>query len=93
MVDIEGLVYKAVETLKKLDLLYIEADIKGKREIIGSTFPEKWIFQDGEHRTGKVNEAALLIYQINNTLRHKKTGLKSNKEINPALYPQQDSNL
>lgn len=87
VVDIEGLVYKAVETLKKLDLLYIEADIKGKREIIGSTFPEKWVFQDGEHRTGKVNEAASLIYQINSTLRHKKTGLKSNKRNQSGFVP------
>lgn len=51
--DVEGLVYKAVENLKKLDLLYVSADIKGKREIIGSIFPEKWTFEDGGHRTKK----------------------------------------
>lgn len=74
VIDMEGLVYKAVENLKKLDLLYVGADIKGKREIIGSIFPEKWTFENGTHRTGKVNQAASLIYQINSTLWHKKTG-------------------
>ncbi len=31
IVDIEGLIYKAAENLKKLDLMDLNADIKGKR--------------------------------------------------------------
>ncbi len=43
-VDIDNLVYKAVENLKKLDLLYLNADISRQRDIIGSIFPEKMEF-------------------------------------------------
>jgi hypothetical protein len=35
-------------------------------------FPERWTYSDTEHRTGIVNQAALLIYQINSSLEHKK---------------------
>jgi len=41
-------------------------------------FPEKWVFDGKEHHTAKVNEAALLIYQINNKLRDKETEVKIN---------------
>ena len=33
--NIEGLVYKAVENLQELDLLYLNADVDGQRFIIG----------------------------------------------------------
>ncbi len=70
--DINGILYKAVENLKNLDMLYLNADIKGKRNIIGSIFPEKWCFDGATHRTGKLNEAAHLIYQINSNLEANK---------------------
>jgi hypothetical protein len=38
-VDINKLVYKAVENLKNLDMLYLNADIRSQRDIIGSIFP------------------------------------------------------
>ncbi len=76
-VNIEGLVYKAVENLQKLDLLYLNADIEGQRFIIGSMFPEKWTYSKTGHRTGIVNQAALLIYQINSSLEHKKTRIRT----------------
>jgi site-specific DNA recombinase len=75
--NIEGLVYKAVENLQKLDLLYLNADIEGQRFIIGSMFPEKWTYSETGHRTGIVNQAALLIYQINSSLEHKKTRIRT----------------
>ena len=71
-VDVENLLGKALNNLENLDLLYLNADIKAKREIIGSMFPEKWSFDGIEHRTVKINEAAQLIYQINSTLSNKK---------------------
>ncbi|MEO3406848.1 hypothetical protein AAFN85_23225 [Mucilaginibacter sp. CAU 1740] len=66
-VDIYNLVYKAVENLKKLDLLYLNADIGHQRDIIGSIFLEKWSFDGLIHRTGKLNAAVELIYLINST--------------------------
>lgn len=66
-VDIDNIVYKGVENLKKLDLLYLNADIGHQRDIIGSIFLEKWSFDGLIHRTGKLNAAAELIYLINST--------------------------
>lgn len=51
----------------------VAAQIEQKRYIIGSIFPAKWTIFENKGRTEKVNLAALLIYQINNTLRHKKS--------------------
>jgi len=42
--NIEFLQNKALKTLTNLDELYERADIKGKREIIGSIYPEKLVF-------------------------------------------------
>ncbi|RQO75666.1 recombinase family protein [Pedobacter sp. KBW06] len=74
--DIEDMLEEAVSNLKNLLKLYLEAEIEDKRYIIGSIFTEKWVFDGEKHRTGNINEAALLIYHINNKLRHKKTGVK-----------------
>ncbi|SMC56944.1 hypothetical protein [Pedobacter nyackensis] len=73
-VDISGLIYRALGNLKKLDILYLNADIEGKRAILSSIFYEKWTFWNGKHRTPEINEAAQLIYHINRNLRQKKTG-------------------
>jgi len=43
----------------------VEAGIAKKREIIGSMFPEKIVFDGKEHRTGKLNEAMALSHLIN----------------------------
>lgn len=87
-IDIEGLIYKVIENLKKIDLMYLNADIKGKRQIISSIFFEMWAFSDGKHRTGKVNEVVLLIYQINNKLLDKKKRLKVPKNNQSPCVPE-----
>ena len=46
--------------------------MKEKREIIGSTFPEKLYFDDTGCRTAKINEGVLLIYQLINKLQGQK---------------------
>ncbi|MEQ7800049.1 recombinase family protein [Pedobacter sp. ASV1-7] len=74
--DIEGLADLATKNLQKLSQFYSDADSDIKRLIIGSVYPEKWVFDGESHRTTKINQAAELIYQINNKLRHKKTGVK-----------------
>ncbi|WP_134089165.1 recombinase family protein [Olivibacter sp. XZL3] len=85
--DIDGLIYKAVENFKKLDLMYLNADIEGKRQIIGSTFAEKWHFLDGRHRTAKRTPASELIYLINKGLRSKKPGLKTFSSSQSGFVP------
>lgn len=68
---------KALEILKNLPEMYKEADIEQKRYIIGSIFPQKWCYDRGLGRTVQANIAAELIYQINNKLGRKKTGVRS----------------
>ena len=68
-----------------------------KRIIIGSTYAEKWTFDEKGHRTAKVNSAMELIYLFNKQLEHKKTGVKSkissysgqvpSAGVEPARFP------
>lgn len=67
-ISIDKLIDKAVSTLSHLDVIYTEANIIRKREIIGSIYPEKLSFDGMQYRTSRINEAARLIYQINNEL-------------------------
>ena len=63
-VDIQTLLTKAVNTLSKLDELYVNGTIIEKRKIIGSIYPEKLIFDGNEYRTSRLNEAVRLIYTL-----------------------------
>ena len=76
------------EIIKKLYELYCNGTIEQKRYIIGSIFPAKWTIFENKGRTEKVNLATLLIYRINNTLRHKKTELELKLELTPAWWTQ-----
>lgn len=71
---LEKMIEKVLAVLFRLDKTYTGADIKLKREIIGSIFPEKLIFSENGYRTGKINEVASFIYQINNDLAKTKNG-------------------
>jgi hypothetical protein len=42
----------------------------------------KWVFDGEGRRTKELNRAATIIYQLNNRLRHKKTGAKIEKNLN-----------
>lgn len=74
--DIEGCVDKALNTLSRLNITYLEADTATKRHIIGSIYPEKLCFDGSGYRTARVNEAAELIYLINSKLTAKKNRTK-----------------
>jgi DNA invertase Pin-like site-specific DNA recombinase len=76
-IDLPSIVEKAVSNMINLDSIYLKADISKKREIIGSMFREKLCFDGTQHRTGRPNDAASLIYLINNKLIGKKNGAKS----------------
>ena len=86
-VDIDNLVYKAFENLKKLDLLYLNADIGHQRDIIGSIFPEKWSFDGLIHRTGKLNAAVELIYLINSTSSKNQSRVRTKIRPNHGFVP------
>ncbi len=72
--EINEILEESLMKLKELDKLYIESDVEMKRSIIGSMFPEKLVFDGTRHRTTKVNEGILLIYQKINELGGKKNG-------------------
>ncbi|WP_183573873.1 recombinase family protein [Mucilaginibacter sp. X5P1] len=76
-VNLSNLVEKAVFSLENIDSIYVKADIVKKREIIGSMFPEKIVFDGTKHRTGKTNEAIALSHLINSKLKDKKNGTES----------------
>lgn len=65
---------KVIYVLSSLPTLYKESNISKRREIIGSIFPEKLVFDGTQHRTGRINEAARLIYLINSKLEGNKNG-------------------
>ncbi|MDB5129789.1 recombinase family protein [Mucilaginibacter sp.] len=71
-IDIDDLAEKALNTLYRLDLLYNQVNVNQKRHLIGSIFPEKLCFDGSTYRTGKINEAASLIYLINSKIQAKK---------------------
>ena len=71
------LTYKAMSNLKNLAQLYREADMDGKRVVIGSTFSKKWDFSDLKGRTAYFNKSVELIYLINNKLRNNKAEVKA----------------
>jgi site-specific DNA recombinase len=59
--DMGPVLDKALKNLAKLDNIWIEATTIKKRQIIGSIFPEKLIFDGENFRTTRVNEAVGLI--------------------------------
>lgn len=70
--NIDDILNSATNALSSLDMIYETGDISFKREIIGSIFPEKLVFEDGVYRTTNMNEVAQLMYQIDNELGVKK---------------------
>lgn len=78
-VNFVELTHKAMSNLKNLAQIYREADIEGKRLIIGSTFSKKLDFSDSKGRTTYLSKSVGLMYLINNKLGNKKNRNKSKK--------------
>ena len=93
--DIKALLDKAVATLSSLDTLYEKANNKTKREIIGSIFPEKLVFDGMPYRTARLNEAVSLIYNVGKDFSESKNEKKdknfqlSNLVTRPGFEPRQ----
>ena len=63
---------KAISKLTQIDVIYSNFDTYVQREVICSMYPEKFTFENLQHRTAKVGFLLQLIYQINSVLREKK---------------------
>ena len=72
--NIDSLSKKSLNILSNLDELYEKADNKRKREIIGSIYPEKLVFDGFQYRTARLNEAVSLIYSLDKGFSQNKTG-------------------
>jgi len=84
---IDDLLEKALYNLVHIDERYEQADIKGKRQIIGSIFREKLEFDGRIYRTANINEAVQLIYKLDKAFSQKENGQASmktdlSKEVN-----------
>lgn len=86
-IAIDSLLDKALDVVCNIDKLYEEADVESKRKIIGSIYPENLTYSDHTFRTGRMNEAFKLIYQIDSKLGGGKKSTKPNKS---ALYNKVD---
>ncbi len=60
--------------LKDLTWYFQEAEPQARRKLLGSIFPAKLIFKDGNYRTSALNPALTLILQKNKGLQNEKTG-------------------
>ena len=77
--SIETLLDKALYNLAHIDERYEKADVAGKRQIIGSMYPEKLVFSENAYRTTRLNEAVSLIYSIDKACRENENGQTSIK--------------
>ena len=77
--SIDGLLNQAVSNLCRLDTLYEEGTVAQKRQIIGSIYPEKLVFDGFQYRTTRLNEAVRLIYMLGDSfteIKNRKGGKK-----------------
>ena len=70
--NIDELLDKALDVLCNLNQLYEEGDLKRKRNIIGSIFPEKVTFSGFYYRTARINEVVRLMYAMDANLGENK---------------------
>ncbi len=93
--SIDQLLEKALNAISQLEQLYTDSDVKKKRTIIGSVYPEKIIFDGMQYRTARLNEAVEMIYNIGKGFSKKETGQKeedfnlSSLVARPGFEPRQ----
>jgi DNA invertase Pin-like site-specific DNA recombinase/predicted RNA-binding Zn-ribbon protein involved in translation (DUF1610 family) len=89
--NIEPVMEQAMSVLSNLDAYYSERGVGAKRDIVGSMFPEKLIY-DGEHfRTSRINEAVRVIYSVGEGLSKIQTGQNTlegvmSREVTPLVH-------
>jgi hypothetical protein len=62
--NIETLLNKAITTVSSFDMLYEYPDNRGEREIIGSKYPEKFVFDGFQFRAPRMSKAVELKYGL-----------------------------
>ena len=73
---------------------YVQGTMEEKRQIISSIFPEKLLFDGERHRTQRINEAAMLVYNREREIRGNKKGtnlsfLDLSQQVDPQGFEPQ----
>jgi hypothetical protein len=71
-INVEKSLDRALKYIESIPKMYSEGEIRTRRDIIGSIFPEKLEFDGKTYRTTRMNVIADYIFQINNGLLQKK---------------------
>lgn len=86
--DVEGLLKVGLEQLMQLDYCYEKGNVREKRMLIGSIFPENLVIEELKVRTARVNEVVQVIYLINKELGGKKNGQRAPKSsLSSKVHP------
>jgi site-specific DNA recombinase len=77
--NIDDLLKRAVQSLSQMDKLYENSNNEVKRQIIGSIFPEKMVFDGRSYRTTRINEVVRLIWAMGAGFGENKNGKTDQK--------------
>ncbi|RWY55396.1 recombinase family protein [Mucilaginibacter gilvus] len=86
--NIEPILRRAITNLTQLNRIYSKSTISEKRELIGSMYPQKFTFEELQHRTAFTSELYSFIYLINSKIAGKKEGQATNFSCLPILAPE-----
>jgi len=87
-VNIEPVLRKAIDKLTRLDVIYSKSDSSEKRQLIGSMYPNKFTYEELQHRTAQTSELYSCIYLINSKIEGKKEGQATDFSCLPILAPE-----
>ena len=86
--DIEPMLRKAITKLTQLNTIFSKSATSKKRELIGSMYPQKFTFEELQHRTAKTSDLYTCIYLINSEIKDKKNGQANDFSCLPILAPE-----
>ena len=85
--DYQKYIDKGFALLRNIDKHFVEADLDGKQQIIGSIFVEKLIFEKTHYRTTKENPVLALIALPSKHFRANKKGKTGNNSNLSSVVP------
>ena len=80
--DVNAILKRGLDNIYRLSEIYETGSIMEKRQVIGSVYPEKLVYDGDQLRTTRINEAVRIIYTLDKELGEKETGQSGE---NPSL--------
>jgi site-specific DNA recombinase len=78
-IDFDGLLDIGLNNLLQLSHIYEKGDVEKKRKVVGSIYPENFIFDGSAVRTKKINEVISLIFNLDKGSSENKNGQNGNE--------------